>query len=127
MSVKKGSDLELNGQWVVALCFDAAITLRTNAGTELKIETTCSLKTHERAHVIDPTNLGDSCVVLLEQLNQSIATSHTSDAGDLVVRFSKGSELTVSPDDYFEAWTLNEPNGRLVVCLPGGGLTVWGG
>ncbi|MGP4000661.1 DUF6188 family protein [Streptomyces sp. 8N706] len=55
-----------------------------------------------------------------------ITLTEVGRAGDLVIEFESGMKLTVQPDDDYEAWGLVGPKGRLVTCMPGGEIAVWG-
>jgi hypothetical protein len=46
-------------------------------------------------------------------------------SGSLRLAFSGGHLLRVAPDPVYEAWTASGPDGLLLVCMPGGSLTVW--
>lgn len=63
-------------------------------------------------------------MTLLGLLNQA-AEATIADDGQLTLRFTEGTSLTVRPDDKYEAWQLRDDNGLLIVCTPGGGLAIW--
>ena len=44
----------------------------------------------------------------------------------LRLRFTNGAAIDVSPDPHYEAWQVEGPGSRLIVCGPGSsGLSVW--
>jgi hypothetical protein len=45
--------------------------------------------------------------------------------GHLTVTFDGERKLRVTPDPDYESWQVNSDDGLLIVCLPGGGLSVW--
>lgn len=61
---------------------------------------------------------------LLSVLNQPV-TEITISAGVLTVVFGTGLALRVPPDGHYESWQINSDDGLLIVCTPGGDLTIW--
>lgn len=83
------------------------------------------LRTHESEMAfcpdIEQTELGP----LLCVLHKSVVSAVAMKDGTLLVEFSDGLSLKVPPDDKYEAWELDSKDGGIVVCLPGGGLSIW--
>lgn len=63
-------------------------------------------------------------VALLPALGQQVRDV-TITAGRLTVVFGTGVTLTVEPGERYESWQISSDDGLLVVCNPGGDLTVW--
>jgi hypothetical protein len=61
---------------------------------------------------------------LLGLLHQTVEAAVASD-GELTLRFTDGTVLTVPPHGQYEAWQLRDEAGLLVVCMPGGRLAIW--
>ena len=76
-------------------------------------------------HALDPgerAGLGP----LLAVYPDVLGTAAVDSDGTLRLLFASGSSLVVPPDDHYEAWQIEGPGTRLVVCTPGGTeLAVW--
>ena len=59
-------------------------------------------------------------------LHRTVTAASVSEAGVLTIAFSDQTQLRVHPHCQWEARTLNGPEGQLIVCGPGGNLSVWG-
>jgi len=62
-------------------------------------------------------------VSLLSVLNRP-ATDVAIVEGELTVTFDNLT-LSVDPDEQYESWQINSDDGLLIVCMPGGELTIW--
>lgn len=62
---------------------------------------------------------------LKELAGQPVTGSAISETGRLTVVFQSGISLVAEPDPRYEAWTITGPGGLIIVCLPGGQLSVW--
>jgi hypothetical protein len=49
----------------------------------------------------------------------------TMTGGRLALTFANGFAVSVDPDDHYESWQINSEDGLLIVCTPGGDLTIW--
>ncbi|MGO4144565.1 DUF6188 family protein [Paenarthrobacter sp. YAF11_1] len=112
---------------IVRCMVDYAFSIHTQAGIVLRIEnefiyTTASGLSHRLDAAGDPSLLGPA----LSIARSSVTAGCADDRGNLHVDFADGSTVEVSPDEQYEAWTLNGPEGLLLVSCPGGGLTTWG-
>ena len=58
-------------------------------------------------------------------LGGDVTDAAVSDTDELVVAISGITVRCGSTADY-EAWPVNGPAGELVVCMPSGGLAIWG-
>lgn len=73
------------------------------------------------------THASDSDAVataLLSVLNQR-ATEITLTGGQLIISFETGLTLKADPDQHYESWQISSDDGLLIVCTPGGHLTIW--
>jgi hypothetical protein len=67
----------------------------------------------------------DGLALLVPLLGGDVTDAAVSDTDELVVAISGTTVRCGSTPDY-EAWTFNGPAGELVVCMPSGGLAIWG-
>lgn len=118
--------LPLLGQSVSRVSFDYAVTLLTDGGSELRIETAFSIATGEQATVIEPSSVADNAERLVALLGSHVETADTRADGSLRLSLSGGQTIEVLPHPEFEAWTFAGPGGVKAVATPGGGLTTWG-
>jgi hypothetical protein len=116
------SALGLVGQVVSRVEFDYAVSLLTEDGCVLRIETTFTLS----AALVNPADAAGHAEALVGLLHCRIEAAEASQSGALRLRFDGDRELSVEPDARYEAWTLAAPGGVHVVCTPGGGVTTWG-
>lgn len=121
-------NLNLQGQAVTRVCFDAALTVLTSEDCELRVETEAVLQVSSGDHVsFDPESPDVVAPHLVRLARDVITGAEAGKAGDLVIEFESGTKLTVRPDDNYEAWGLVGPKGRRVTCMPGGEIAVWSG
>ena len=52
-------------------------------------------------------------------------TDALTDQGHLNIAFGNGLEISVAPHDQWEAWQITSADHLLIVCTPGGQLTIW--
>lgn len=121
-------NLGIVGQSVERVAFDFAVTLITDDGAEIRIETAFTLRTPNGASaVIDPAEPGDPAAVLTSVLHEMITGATANDAtGSLDLEFVHGGRVEVLPSDAYEAWSFTAQGGVRAVALPGGGLSIWG-
>lgn len=119
--------LPLAGRTVSRVAFDHAVSLLTDDGAELRVQTAFSFGADPaRMVVIDPErDVAAHAGVLVDLRGRAITAAGADDDGALAVRFATEAVLQVPPDSSYEAWTLTGPQGSLVVCLPGGGVAVF--
>jgi hypothetical protein len=121
-------DLNLRGQEVTRVCFDAALTVLTSGDCELRVETEAVLRIPAGDHVyFDPESPDEASAHLVRLARDVITVAEVGRAGDLVIEFESGTKLTVRPDEEYEAWGLVGPKGKRVTCMPGGDIAVWSG
>lgn len=61
---------------------------------------------------------------LLSVLNKR-ASQITVTGGQLTISFETVLTLKADPDQHYESWQISSGNGLLIVCAPGGDLTIW--
>jgi hypothetical protein len=118
-------ELELEGQRVTQERVDFALSLRTDAGYEVRIETDFSMHTPngDFEFSLGATSLEPDKFPSL--LDQTITASKAEESGALVLAFGNGTSLRVEPHEEYEAWTIAGPHGKKIVCMPHGELAVW--
>ncbi|WP_327234145.1 DUF6188 family protein [Streptomyces sp. NBC_01317] len=121
-------NLNLRGQAVTRVCFDAALTVLTSGDCELRVETEAILQVSAEDHVsFDPETPEAATSHLVRLIRDVIAEAEAGRAGELVIEFESGTKLTVLPDEEYEAWGIVGPNGMRVTCMPGGEIAMWSG
>jgi hypothetical protein len=134
---RNGEPVNNRGRWIwptasgrddVALCMvDYAFSIHTRGGIILRVENAFTYKTPSgQNHRLDPA--GDPSLLgpALSIARSSVTAGIVDDLGTLHVDFADGSAIDVSADNLYEAWTINGPEGLLLVSCPGGGLATWG-
>jgi Family of unknown function (DUF6188) len=96
-----------------------------NVGREILIEhaTLDLAQAGEEARV---RNWNDDVVAtsLLSALDRKVTRIDLTD-GYLSIDFDNDLRLRVEPDEHYESWEINSDDNLLIVCTPGGSLTVW--
>jgi hypothetical protein len=118
-------ELGLEGQSVTHETIDYTVSLNTDAGFEIRIETDFSLCTPEGDFDLSPESPGIQADRLRALLHQTVTSSVAEESGALSLGFSDGSRLRVEPHDSYEAWTVAGPGGMKMVSMPGGELAEW--
>ncbi|MDG4794966.1 DUF6188 family protein [Micromonospora sp. WMMD1082] len=119
-------DLNLGGQSVTRVCFDASFTILTSGDCELRIETESIIKTPAGDMVtFDPESPGNAAIYLTQLVRESVTSAEVGSVGNLRVAFGSGAELAVAPHIEYEAWGLVGPKERRVTCMPGGEVALW--
>jgi hypothetical protein len=119
-------DLGFAGQKVTATEFGYAVRVEFSGGYEIDVEVGFTLHTGNGDHHIIPGENAQRDAALLDELIGQVAIVATAaDDGGLRVDLDGGAGLWVEADPDYEAWTFTGPGGAKVVCLPGGGLSVW--
>ena len=119
--------LPILGESISRVAFDYGVTLLTDGGSELRIETSFSIASHDRpAVVVEPAEVGDNANALVDLLGSQVDLADTWSDGSLRLRLSGGQMIEVPPHPEFEAWTFAGSGGVKALATPGGGLTTWG-
>ena len=66
----------------------------------------------------------DGVALLLPMLNEVVTDASVEDSGRLVLAVG-GARLRCEALEQYEAWNYSAPDGVLVVCRPGGELSIW--
>lgn len=105
--------------------FDYAVSITTDGGTRLTIETDFTLeRATDGAQLVAPEHV-TTREPLQSLVGQTIRDLSATDHGRLVIGFSGGDTIVVEPDAAYEAWGIRAPNGFQVIAIPGGGVAVW--
>jgi hypothetical protein len=93
--------------------------------TQVVIESAFLLEARGVVHELDP-GVRISLGPFLSLYPNVLSTLGVQRDGTLSLHFESGATVTVPPDPNFEAWQVDGPGTRLVVCPPGGSpLAVW--
>ncbi|GGJ18108.1 DUF6188 family protein [Paenarthrobacter histidinolovorans] len=112
---------------IVQCRVDYAFTICTDGGMVLRIGSVFTLKTAAGSiHQLDPNGEPTRLGPALSITQSSIVAGFADDRGALHVEFSDGSVIDVPADNSYEAWTINGPQGLLLVSCPGGSIASWG-
>lgn len=118
-------DLELKGQTISHQHFDYAMTLETETGVKLNIENDYTLHTADASWCDSPEAVCVDSDQPASLINRTISNATSDETGALNISFTDGDRVTVEPDPDYEAWNLAGPDGKKIVCLPGGELATW--
>jgi hypothetical protein len=120
--------LGIVGQSVERVSFDYAVTLLTNAGAEIKIETAFSLRGPRKQTIfVDPIRPVGATELTISILHMKLADATVDQvAGSVVLIFDNCARLEGPADESYEAWTFAGDNGIKIVSQPGGGVNTWG-
>ncbi|MDR6986018.1 hypothetical protein J2Y66_000481 [Paenarthrobacter nitroguajacolicus] len=112
---------------IVRCMVDYAFSIETNGGIVLRVENEFIYKTASGLiHRLDPAGVPSLLGPALSIARSAVTVGIADDRGNLHVDFADGSSVGVSSNEQYEAWTLNGPEGLLLVSCPGGCLTTWG-
>ena|SRR5450432_3013239 len=118
--------VSLTSQLVTRISFDYAITLLTEEGIELRLETQFTFtEPDSEPIVIDPERPDAAAMKVLSLRHKVIRAFDIAESGNLILAVESGSGIRTEPDDDYDAWTIAGLRGEKVVCLPGGGLAIW--
>lgn len=119
-------DIPLSGEMLDSQEVDYTVRLYFSGDFFVRIESPFTLNLPDGRILLSPEEDESQAFSPLSDLvGHVVAESTIDDAGVFTVVFENGSSLVAKPDKAYEAWTLNGPNGLLVVCMPGGELAVW--
>ena len=116
----------LEGQRVTRVCFDHTVTLLTEGGYELRLETPFSLTLADGSTLVDPQDTSTVAGVL-SLLHATIKAAEYDSSGRLAIALVEGVQVVASAHPSYEAWVITGPAGEGIVCLPGGGVSEWSG
>jgi len=129
---RQGARVALHGDHVISVpeadltfvCVNHQTRFQFGA-TEVIIESGFRLTVEGREHDLDPTDralLGPALTLYPGTLVHAFAAP----GGTLTLDFANGARIEVPADQNYEAWQVNGPGSRLIVCEPGGdNLSIW--
>lgn len=116
----------LRHETVTMVSFDSSLYLLFGNAGQLQIETPLTLNDPDGARTWSDGEPGAVTGALVNLVGTTVEGVDADEVtGALAVRFTDGRRIDVRADDRYEAWTFAGPRGHKVVCVPGGGLTVW--
>lgn len=119
-------DVGLSGRTLTSPHVEYTVTLQLSDGYLIRIESPFTLTLGNRTFDWSPDNHSATSFEPVTQLiGQVISESTVDDTGALTVVFDSGDFLQVESDANYEAWTIAGPGGMLIVCSPGGELSIW--
>jgi len=90
----------------------------------LYIETEFSVKNDDSIVQINPENTA-TLSPILKFFNKEVEQIRIAKTGQLVLYFRDGQSIEVPPNKRYEAWQLGVPPNILLVCSPGGSISVF--
>ncbi|TVU66765.1 hypothetical protein FQP90_01070 [Paenarthrobacter nitroguajacolicus] len=112
---------------IVRCMVDYAFSIETQGGIVLRVENEFIYETASGlTHRLDPAGVPSLLGPALSIARSSVTAGIADDRGTLHLDFADGSAIAVPADEQYEAWTLNGPDGLLLVSTPGGSLARWG-
>lgn len=121
--------LEIEGERVEQVVFDYAVSLLTERGGFLQIETEFSFlesATSEPAF-FEPERSKDIGRILPFVIHATVINSDVDEMGNLTVEFDNGARLDVPFHAEYEAWNFVDKSKFRIAASAGGGLTIWQG
>ncbi|WP_455712030.1 DUF6188 family protein [Streptomyces hygroscopicus] len=87
-------DLNLRGQSVTRVCFDAAFTLLTSEDYEVRVEADASIQAPGGELVVfDPESPGATAAQLVSLVHDTITSAEVGSVGGLHISFESGAEI----------------------------------
>lgn len=117
--------LGLEGQSVTQTVSDYTVSVQTDAGVEVRIETDFSLRTPNGVIHYSPGAPDAPSDDVQALVRKKVEHAAVEESGALTISFESGIALRVEPDESYEAWTVAGPGARKVVCMPGGEIASW--
>lgn len=119
-------ELELAGKTLNAVNIDYTVGLQLSEEYFIRIESPFKLILADSVVTLSPEeDAAPKFEPLTRLVGQQLAAANIAETGTLTVGFESGLSVVVDPDPHYEAWTVTGPNGLIIVCLPGGQLSVW--
>lgn len=121
-------NLGIVGQSIERVSLDYAVTVLTDGGAEIRIETVFTVRASSGESVlVDPVRPGRGAELITAILHERITGAAVEEGtGSLALDLMNGSRLEVAPSESYEAWTFAGDHGLRVVAQPGGGISTWG-
>jgi hypothetical protein len=118
---------DIVGEQIEIVSFDWAVSLTTDEGTHLRIESPFTIADKDgSSRWVNPQSPVDDDSMVVGLVHDSIhAFDVVESESRLTVQFASGKRIIVESSDDYEAWTLTWANGGRLVQLPGGGFAFW--
>lgn len=103
------------------MCFDEGVSVTTDRGTELTIDTVFTVQ--PQAGSVQCVNSGDAahCGMLRRFVGRSVRGLSVTNCGRLFVSLS-GGDTIVGWVEAYEAWSISAAYGFVAIAVPGGGV-----
>jgi hypothetical protein len=88
------------------------------------VEQRCWLRQSDREITLNPDD-PSTVAPILKLFNAKVDAVAIRRTGELAVQFADGHRLDVCPNDQYEAWQIACENEFLIVCAPGGSVTIF--
>jgi len=130
--IRQGARVPLHGEQVISVPEAELTSVRVNhqtrfqfGETEVVIESGSRVTVDGREHDLDPSDRG-LLGPALALYPGTLVLACAAPGGTLTLEFASGARIEVPADQNHEAWQVNGPGKRLIVCEPGGNnLSVW--
>jgi hypothetical protein len=122
-----GWTLSLQAGYVQLIQIDFRLGLflsDSSAKAQLFVETPCRLKSPASEAILIPEKAA-TLAPILSLFNTKVSSATIRKSGELTVEFEEGRTLMVDPDPSFEAWQVGCSLGFLLVCAPGGRVSLF--
>lgn len=116
-----------DGCAITRCCVDTGFTLlmtEASASLELRIEGELSLSGSTGSLSLTAGHALDA-IPILELIQVNVCSISMAKAGELQLLLANDRVLRIDWSENYEAWEISADNGLKIVCLPGGGLSVW--
>lgn len=105
--------------------FRLGLDITDRLGTvHLTIEIPCRLTIENSATILSP-NDPPTIAPILALLSADVTSIIVQKTGHIAVQFANGYQLEVGPNARYEAWQISCTNEFLMVCAPGGTITIF--
>ena len=118
--------LDLAGQTITAVTGDGQLSIHTDAGWLITIESRILYKADDgTAHELMGEDPEAADVLAPVLTGHPILAMTITEADGMIMTVKPNVELTMPPDDDFEAWNIVGPANERIVSMPGGELVRW--
>ena len=118
--------MNIKGESIESISFDSAVCLRTDMGTELRLETGFELQNPQgNVFWIAPPNFDGANELIHALLHTRVEAAETDSVGILRLWLGNNAHIVVAPSPDYEAWTLNRADGTMLASTPGGETISW--
>ncbi|MFD0555663.1 hypothetical protein FB566_0872 [Stackebrandtia endophytica] len=118
--------LDLTGQTITEVTGDGQLSIHTDGGWLITIESRIVYKAEDGTTQELTGEEPETAAVLAPVLTgHPIQTMTITEADGLTMTITPNVELTMPPDEDFEAWNIVGPTNERIVSMPGGELVTW--